>query len=203
MISASGPTPWAIICVVYERRQRTCLRDAGAALATAVVAFGILTGGACTPVSPTASPASPTATPPPPASNALGGAQTSVSGAQTVVPAAQGTLQAAATVVSPQVQYVTQILSSILGGGVQLQIEQEPPDAANAQVSHLRLRATDATGAFANLDRDGREKTAQAVVLAASQFYPRATVDLLVVDGANRPLLTASRAPGEPPKVDD
>jgi hypothetical protein len=188
---------------VYERRQRSWLADAGAAVSTGVVAFGILAAGACTPVSPTASSSGPTATPLPAVQNPLSGAAAAVSGAQTVLPAAQGTLQAAATAVSPQVQYVTQVLSSILGGGVQLQIEQEPPEAANAQVTHLRLRATDASGAFAKLDRDGRDKTAQAVVLTASQFYPQATVDLLVVDGANKPVLTASRNPGEPPQVDD
>ena len=183
---------------MYERRQRSCLADAGAAVSTGVVAFGILAAGACTPVSPTASggSAAPTTTSLPPAQQVVSGAQTAVSGAATALPAA-------ATAVSPQVQYVTQILSAILGGGVQLQIEQEPPDAANAQVTHLTLRATDATGALARLDRDGRDKTAQAVLLAASQFYPQATVDLLVVDGSNHPVLTASRNPGEPPNVDD
>ena len=168
-----------------------------------MVALGILAAGACTPVAPTSAGSGPTPTPLPPAQGALSGARTAVSGAQTVWPAGQGALQAAATAVSPQVQYVVQILSTILGGGVQLQLEQEPPNAANAQVTSVRLRATDATGTFANLDRDGREKTAQAVLLATSQFYPQATVDLLVVDGANRTLITGTRAPGQPPKLDD
>jgi hypothetical protein len=135
--------------------------------------------------------------------SALSGARTAVTGAQTVLPAAQGTLQAAATAVSPQVQYVTGILSSILGGGVQLELEQQPPDVANTQVTNVHLRATDARGAFASLDRDGREKTAEAVLFATSQFYPQATVDLLVVDGSNRTLITGSRAPGQPAKIDE
>jgi hypothetical protein len=140
----------------------------------------------------------------PPATGTLSGARTAVSGAQTALPIAPGTLQAAATAVSPQAQYVVQILASILGGGVQVQLEQQPPDAATAsQVTNVHLRATDATGVFASLDRDGRDKTAQAVLLATSQFYPQATVDLLIVDGANRTLMTASRAPGQPPQLDD
>ena len=112
-------------------------------------------------------------------------------------------MKMAATAVSPQVQYVVGILTSILGGGVQLQVEQQPPDVANTQVTIVHLRATDATGTFAGLDRDGQEKTAQAVLLATSQFYPQATVDLLIVDGANHTLMTGSRAPGEPAKLDD
>jgi hypothetical protein len=168
---------------VYERRQRSCLADAGAALGAGVVAFGILAAGACTPVAPTATGSGPTSTPEP--------------------AAAQGPIQAAATAVSPQVQYITQVLTSILGGGVQLELEQQPPDVANTQVTNVRLRATDASGAFAGLDRDGREKTAEAVLFATSQFYPQATVDLLVVDGSNRTLMTGSRAPGQPAKLDD
>lgn len=167
------------------------------------MAFGILAAGACTPVAPTSSGAGPTPTPQPTVTDALSGARTAVSGAQTVLPAAQGTLQAAATAVSPQVQYVTQILSSILGGGVQLDLEQQPPDVANTQVTNVHLRAIDASGAFASLDRDGREKTAEAVLFATSQFYPQATVDLLVVDGSNRTLITGSRAPGQPAKLDE
>ena len=188
---------------MYERRQRRCLADAGAALGTGVVAFSILAVGACTPVAPTSAGSGPTPTPLPPAQGALSGARTAVRGAQTVLPAAQGTLQAAATAVSPQVQYVTQILSSILGGGVQLDLEQQPPDAANTQVTNVHLRAIDASGAFAGLDRDGREKTAEAVLFATSQFYPQATVDLLVVDGSNRTLMTGSRAPGQQAKLDE
>jgi hypothetical protein len=167
-----------------------------------VVGLASLVACACTPVSPTApSGASPTPTAAP---DLVSGARSAVSGAQTVLPAAQGTLQAAATAVSPQIQYVVGIMSSILGGGVQVQVEQEPPDAANnTQVTSVHVRATDASGTYANLDKDGREKTAEAVLLATSQFYPQATVDLLIVDGANRTLMTASRAPGEPPKLDD
>jgi hypothetical protein len=207
MISRSGAAPWAIICVVYERRQRSCLAGAGPALGAAVLAFGILAAGACTPVSPTASRATPTPTAVPPGQDAVSGAQTAVSGAQTALPAAQSTLQAAATAAanvaaSPQFQYVVQVLTSILGGGVRLQIEQEPMDVPNTQVTSVRLRATDASGAFSALDRDGREKTAAAVLLATSQFYPQATVDLLIVDGSNRTLMTGSRSPGEPPKLD-
>jgi hypothetical protein len=191
---------------VYERRQRSCLGDAGAALGAGAIAFGLLAAGACTPVSPTAS-ATPAPTAAAPAQGALSGAQTAVSGAQTAVPAAQGTIQAAATAAanvaaSPEFQYVTQVLMSILGGGVQVQMEQEPPNVPNTQVTNVRLRATDGSGAFAGLTSEGREKTAQAVLLAASQFYPRATVDLLIVDGSNRTLMTGSRAPGEPPKLD-
>jgi hypothetical protein len=168
-----------------------------------VVAFGILAAVACTPVAPTSNGPGPTPTPQTPAQGALSGARTAVSGAQTVVPAAQGTIEAAATAVSPQVQYVTQVLTSILGGGVQLDFEQQPPNVANTQVTNVHLRATDASGAFAGLDRDGREKTAEAVLFATSQFYPQATVDLLVVDGSNRTLMTGSRAPGQPAKLDD
>ena len=168
-----------------------------------MVAFGILAAAACTPVAPTSSGSGPTPTPQPPAQSALSGARTAVSGAQTVVPAAQSTLQAAATAVSPQVQYITGILTTILGGGVQLQLEQQPPEVANTQVTNVHLRATDASGTFAKLDRDGREKTAEAVLFATSQFYPQATVDLLIVDGANRTLMTGSRAPGEAAKLDE
>ena len=175
----------------------------GAALGTGVVAFGILATGACTPVSPTSSGPGSTPTPQPPIEGALSGARTAVTGAQTVLPAAQGTVQAAATAVSPQVQYVLGILTSILGGGVQVQMEQQPPDAPNTQVKTVRLRATDARGAYASLDRNGREKTAEAVLLATSQFYPQATIDLLIVDGADRTLMTGSRAPGQAPKLED
>ena len=188
---------------MYERRQRSCLADAGGALGRSLVAFGILAAGACTPVAPTSSGSGPPPTPAPPAQDAVSGARTAVSGAQTVLPAAQGTLQAAATAVSPQVQYVTQILSSILGGGVQLELEQQPPNVPNTQVTNVHLRATDGSGAFANLDRDGRDKTAEAVLFATSQFYPQATVDLLVVDRSNRTLMTGSRSPGQQAKLDD
>jgi hypothetical protein len=179
---------------VYERRQRSWLGG--------LAALGVLAGAACTPVSPTAQPgANPTPTAAP---DLVSGARNAVSSAQTVVPAAQGTLQAAATAVSPQIQYVVGIMSTILGGGVQVQMEQEPPDATNnAQVRSVHLHAVDATGTYAKLDKNGREKTAEAVLLGTSQFYPQATVDLLIVDANNRTLMTASRAPGEEPKLDD
>jgi hypothetical protein len=161
--------------------------EAGAAVSTGLVAFGILAAGACTPVSPTPGTASPTSTPLPPAP--LAEARTAVS--------------AAATAVSPQVDYVLQVLRGILGSGVQVQIEQDPPGAPNSQVTNVRVRATDASGAFARLDRDGREKTAEVVLFAAGQFYPQATVDLLIVDGSDHTLLTGSRAPGQAARLDD
>ncbi|HTD80242.1 MAG TPA: hypothetical protein VK898_21580 [Chloroflexota bacterium] len=181
----SRPAPWAIIWVVYERRQRSWL--------AALLILGVAALGACTPVAPTASP---TAVPTP--QNLVASAQTVVSGAQTVVPAAQSTLQA-----SPEYQYINQVLTGILGGGVQLQIDQQPPDVPNTQVTNLRLNATDASGTFARLDRDGRETTAKVVLLAASQFYPQASVDLLIVDGNGQPLLTGTWSPGQAPTVTD
>ena len=172
------------------------------------MSFCILAAGACTPVSPTAGGPTPSPTPGPSGQAVASDAQTTISGAQTALPAAQATIQAAATAVAtlianPQFQYITQVLSSILGGGVQLEVQQEPLNVPNSQVTNVRLRAIDGSGAYSGLDRDGREKTAEAVLIATSQFYPQATVDLLIVDGANRTLMTGSRAPGEPPKLDD
>jgi hypothetical protein len=195
----SRPAPWAIIWAVYERRQRAWLAG--------VVAFGVFATGACTPVAPTASPTS-TPAPGPTPQGAISNAQTAVTSAQTALPAAQGTVQAVATsaasvAASPQFQYITQVLSSILGGGVQLQIDQQPPDAPTAQVTSLRLKATDTSGAFSGLDKEGREKTAGVVLLAASQFYPQATVDLLIVDGNDRTLMTGTRQPGQSPTLSD
>jgi hypothetical protein len=141
-----------------------------------------------------------------PAATAISGAQQAVSTAQTALPAAQTTAQAFATTVataatSSQVQYVLGILTTILGGGVKLDLEQEPPNVPPAQVITLKMRATDASGTFAALAEDGQAKTIAATLIAAAQFYPQASIQLTVLDGQNRPLMLGTREPGSPPKV--
>ena len=156
--------------------------------------LAVLVAGACTPVSPT------------PAATAISGAQQAVSTAQTALPAVQATAEAITTAAAnvatnSQVQYVLGILTSILGGGVRLDVDQQPPNVPPSQVITLKLQATDASGTFAALDQQGQEKTVAATLIAAAQFYPQASMQLTVLDGQNRPLMLGSREPGSPPKV--
>jgi hypothetical protein len=92
------------------------------------------------------------------------------------------------------------MVSSLLLG-VHLDVALTPPDAPADQVTHVALSGTDASGAFAHLDPAGRRAASTAALIAMGQLFPKATIDLAVVDDGGHPLLSASKAPGAEPTI--
>jgi hypothetical protein len=173
---------------VNERRQR-----AGYALATSVVALGLLTLASACDVGASIQGVQ----------TAVTVAQTIVPGAQTALPGFQATAQAGATVVAgvlsdPQA-LKTQL--QVLLAGVSVDLKTTPPGVANDAVTDVSITGTDERGTVGQLDSTGRQAAAGAALLIAAQYFPNATISLSLADPTGSPLLSGTKAPGQAPTV--
>jgi hypothetical protein len=124
--------------------------------------------------------------------SSVDGAQTAVAIAQTALPGIQTAL--------PRVQAVAVQLQALLAGA-HVEVETEPDGAPNEQVSEVKISATDAQGAFAQLEPSAQQATAGAALLLVGQYYPNATVSLSIADERGELMVSGTRAPGQPPSV--
>jgi hypothetical protein len=173
---------------VNERRQRVA-----PALGTGIVALGLLAlGGGCQAGSSIQG-----------AQTAIAGAQTALPDFQTALPGFQATAQAGATLVSGALsdpQAVNAQLQLLLAG-VTIDARTTPEGAANDAVSQVNVTGTDTRGTFTQLDARARQATAAGALVLLGQYYPNATVTLMVVDGAGATLAGGSKSPGQSPAV--
>lgn len=152
----------------------------------ALVVFGALAGGtACG------------------ANNSLEAAQTAVTAAQTVLPGAQATAEAGATLVSNAVTTAQPVIAMVQGllQGASVNVSTMPSGAQPADVTQVSIEGTDNQGRLGQLDQQTRQTAARAALVAVSQYYPKATIDLNVVDGSGNTLIGGSVAPGQSPSV--
>jgi hypothetical protein len=137
------------------------------------------------------------------AGNSVEAAQTAVIAARTVLPGAQATVQAGATLVSNALSTVQPVIAMVRGmlQGVSVNVSTTPSDAQPADVADVSIEGTDSQGRLGQLDAQTRETAARAALVAVSQYYPKATIVLKVVDGSGNTLIDGSVAPGQAPSI--
>jgi hypothetical protein len=172
---------WPIIFGVATDRQRAARPVVAALLTLSLLAGGTACG----------------------ADNSLQAAQTAVTAAQTVMPGAQATAQAGATLVSNVITTAQPVILLVQGllQDVSLKITTLPDGAQASDVTDVSIDGTDTEGHLAQIDEQTRQTAAAAALAAVSQYYPKATVTLTVVDGSGNTLVSGSVAPGETPSV--
>ncbi|MBV8716255.1 MAG: hypothetical protein JOZ65_14420 [Chloroflexi bacterium] len=129
--------------------------------------------------------------------------QTAVVAAQTVVPGTQATAFAGATLVSSALansQPVVTVLQSALQGA-NVQLKTTPDGATPLTASALEVDATDAQGSLGQMDAATRQIAVSAALVAASQYFPNATITLTVKDGDGNTVVSGTVAPGQTPKI--
>jgi hypothetical protein len=130
-------------------------------------------------------------------------AQTVVVAAQTALPGAQATAQAGATLVSGALTGSQAVLTTLQGvlSEADVKVTTTPDGAESSAVTDVTIDATDVRGALGPIDSHARQAAALAALAAASQYYPNATIALNVVDSAGNPLVSGTKAPGQPPAI--
>ena len=119
-------------------------------------------------------------------------AQSSVEAAQTAIVVGQTALAT--------VQPYTVMLQGALAGA-NLDVKTTPDGALPQDITGVTIKATDAQGSLAQVDARTRQAAASAALLAASQYFPNATIQLNVVDASGATLVSGSTAPGQTPAV--
>jgi hypothetical protein len=119
---------------------------------------------------------------------------------------AQNSVQAAQTaiVVGQQAFATVQPYAAILQGalaGADLKVKLTPEGVLPQDVTDVSIQGTDAQGNLAQVDSSTREAAATAALLAASQYFPKATIELTVLDAQGATLVSGSTAPGQSPSV--
>jgi hypothetical protein len=84
---------------------------------------------------------------------------------------------------------------------ISVKITTVPDGAQPADVTDVSIDGTDNQGKLGQIDLQTRQTAAAAALVAVSQYYPKATVTLDVVDGSGNTLVSGSMAPGEQPAV--
>jgi len=126
-------------------------------------------------------------------------AQSSVEAAQTAIVAGQTAIVAGQSALAT-VQPYTAMLQGALAGA-NLDVKTTPDGALPQDITGVTIRATDAQGTLARVDAGTRQAAVSAALLAASQYFPNATIQLNVVDASGAPLVSGSTAPGQTPSV--
>ncbi len=119
---------------------------------------------------------------------------------------AQNSVQAAQTaiVVGQQALATAQPYMSIVQGalaGADLKVKTTPDGALPPDITDVSIQATDAQGNLTQVDPSTRQAAATAALLAASQYFPKATIELAVLDAQGTTLVSGSVAPGQSPSV--
>jgi hypothetical protein len=130
-------------------------------------------------------------------------AQTAVVVAQTVVPGAQATALAGATLVSGALgnaQPVATVLQAALQGA-DVRVTTTPDGAGPDAATAVGVDAIDAQGALGQMDALTRQVAVSAALVAASQYFPNATITLVVKDPAGKTVVSGSVGPGQTPNV--
>jgi hypothetical protein len=130
-------------------------------------------------------------------------AQTAVVAAQTALPGAQATAQAGATLVSIAVSNAQPLVSTLQGlmAGVAMQVHITPDGADAQSATSVDIQGTDQQGTLGQVDARARQAAVSAALLAAAQYYPKATITLKVDDASGVSLVSGSLAPGQSPSV--
>ncbi len=119
-------------------------------------------------------------------------AQSSVEAAQTALVVGQSAL----ATVQP---YMVMLQGALAGASLDVKIT--PEGALPQDATDVHIQATDAQGNLAQVDTATRQAAANAALLAASQYFPNATIQLNVVDASGAILVTGSKVPGQTPSV--
>jgi hypothetical protein len=135
------------------------------------------------------------------AQTAVNVAQTALPGLQTSLPGIQATAQAGATQVAAVLsdpQAINAQLQLLLAGAT-VDVKPTPAGAPNAAVTALAITGTDTHNTLAQMDSATRQAAAGAALLLVAQYYPKATISLMLVDNQGASLLSGTKAPGENP----
>jgi hypothetical protein len=119
-------------------------------------------------------------------------AQSSVEAAQTAIVVGQ----AAFATVQPAVVMLQGTLA-----GAKLDVKTTPDNALPQDVTSVDIQATDAQGHLSQVDAQARRAAATAALLAASQYFPNATIALEVLNGDGATLVSGNVSPGMQPSV--
>lgn len=126
-------------------------------------------------------------------------AQSSVQAAQTAIVAGQTAIVAGQSALATVQPYAVMLRGALAGANVDVKLT---PDGALPQdVTWVTIKATDAQGNLAQVDARTRQAAASTALAAASQFFPKATIELDVVDASGTSLVSGSMAPGLQPSV--
>jgi hypothetical protein len=117
-------------------------------------------------------------------------AQSSIQAAQTAIVVGQTALAT--------VQPVVVTLQGALAGA-KLEVTTRPDGAPPQEVTDVDIQATE--GNLGELDPQARRAAASAALVAASRYFPNATITLNVLDGGGTTLLSGTVAPGQQPSV--
>jgi hypothetical protein len=126
-------------------------------------------------------------------------AQSSVQAAQTAIVAGQTAIVAGQSALATVQPYAV-ILQGALAGA-NLDVNLTPNGVLPQDVTNVTIKATDAQGSLAQVDLHTRQAAATAALLAASQYFPNATIQLNVVDTSGSSLVSGNMAPGQQPSV--
>ncbi len=83
--------------------------------------------------------------------------------------------------------------------GVSVEVSTTPANVSNDQVTQATLNGTDRSNVWVKLDQQARQAFAGAGLQLARQAYPKAQLEMTVVDTSGNRLLSASYPPGGTP----
>jgi hypothetical protein len=126
-------------------------------------------------------------------------AQSSVEAAQTAIVAGQTAVVAGQSALATVQPYALMLQGALAGAN--LDVKTAPDGALPQDITDVTIQATDAHGSLAQVDAHTRQAAVSAALVAASQYFPKATIQLTLVDPSGNTLVTGSLAPGEPPSV--
>src|SRR5262249_31975688 len=123
--------------------------------------------------------------------------------AQTVMPGAQATAEAGATLVSNAISTVQPAIVMLQGllQDVSLKVTTVPDGAQPSDVTEVSIEGTDSQGRLGQVDALARQAAVTAALAAVQQYYPKATVTLVVLDASGNTVVNARVAPGESPTL--
>ncbi|HET6317286.1 MAG TPA: hypothetical protein VFG86_12570 [Chloroflexota bacterium] len=92
---------------------------------------------------------------------------------------------------------VGRLIGTVIGANVEITLE--PQEVPNDQVTRATVNGIDRSGAFERLDVPARRSFASAGLQLARQSYPRAQIDMTIVDQSGNRLLAVTYPPdGQP-----
>jgi len=163
---------------MFQARQRTTVT-------TLVVLAGLVIGSACQ------------------AQSSIQAAQTAIVAGQTALPGAQATAQAGATLVSSALSNAQPLAGTLqaLLQGASVTVHTTPDGAAPDAATQVDITAVDAQGTLAQVSPTVRNAAVAAGLQSAAQYYPKATITLVVNDASGGTVVRGSVRPGQTPSI--
>ncbi len=101
---------------------------------------------------------------------------------------------------APQVQSALRAAHAALAN-VQFDVQQSPAIAAPEAATRVSIKGTDPSTGFVKLDRPTKQAAGNAALAAAATLFPKATIELNVLDDAGKQILAGVKQPLGQPSV--